>query len=352
MSDNEFIAALRCPHCACQGGGKLISERETWLVCQEVDCGRKYPIRNGVPMVLTDEGDKWINIDLQDLPQDALPALSNQPDPAWLGRKAQELRISILRMVINAGSGHIGGAYSVLEIMTALYFGILKHDPRNPAWDGRDRLIFSKGHACLALYVCLAEQGYFPKARLDEFLVDDGLLGGHPERGHIPGVEVTAGSLGHGLPMAIGMAMALKKTGLGQRVFAVLSDGECNEGSVWEAFLSAAQFKLDGLTAIIDNNHMESLAPTDDILKLEPMADKLRAFGWAVQEVDGHNMEQVVSALEAVPMERGKPNAIVAHTIKGKGVSFMENVPMWHLRGPTPEEAKTAYSELARAINS
>jgi len=303
-------------------------------------------------LVLTDEGDKWVDIDLQDLPVDALPNPPNQPDSVWLARKAQELRISILRMVINAGSGHIGGAYSVLEILTALYFRVLKHDPRNPAWNGRDRLIFSKGHACLALYVCLAENGYFPKARLDEFLVDDGLLGGHPERGRIPGVEVTAGSLGHGLPMAIGMAMVLKNAGRDQRVFAVLSDGECNEGSVWEAFLSAAQLKLDGLTAIIDNNHMESLAPTDEILKLEPMADKLRAFGWSVQEVDGHNMAEVVSALESVPMDRGKPNAIVAHTIKGKGVSFMENEPKWHLRGPTLEEAKIAYSELARAINS
>lgn len=139
MVSTDFLKTLRCPHCARQGCGELIAERDTWLVCQELDCGRKYPIRNGVPMVLTDEGDKWINIDLQDLPKDAMSALPNQPDPAWLARKAQELRIAILRMVINAGSGHIGGAYSVLEILTALYFRILKHDPTNPAWAGRDR---------------------------------------------------------------------------------------------------------------------------------------------------------------------------------------------------------------------
>ena len=353
MTDIE-LEALRCPHCVVDREGSLALKRDTWLICQEPGCGRKYPIRNGTPIMLTDEGEKWVEIEVDDLPSQALSARPNRPDPAWLARKANELRIAILQMVIRAKGGHIGGAYSVLDVMTALYFRVLKHDPSNPDWPARDRLIFSKGHGCLALYIMLADSdyfGYFPKSRLAEFGVDGGLLGGHPERGQIPGVEVTAGSLGHGLSQAVGMAIAAKFDGADHRIFAVLSDGECNEGSVWEAIMAASQFELDGLIAIIDNNKLESLAPTAQIMAVEPLGDKLRAFGWGVREIDGHDMAQIVDALETTPFEPGKPSAIVAHTTKGKGVSFMEGVPKWHLRGPTKEEARNAFRELAGKVS-
>lgn len=293
--------------------------------------------------------DQYQNDDLQ---TEVLPARPNTPGSAWLARKANELRITILQMVVRAGAGHIGGAYSAIDLMTAIYFRVLNHDPTNPAWPGRDWFILSKGHGCLALYAVLAGTGYFPSSRLEEFEVDGGLLGGHPERGRIPGVEVTSGSLGHGLSLGIGMALAAKMDGEGHRVFVVLSDGECNEGSVWEGVMSAAQLKLDNVTMIIDNNKLESLAPTSDILKIEPMGDKLCSFGWAVREIDGHDLPQIVDALEAAPFESGKPSAIVAHTTKGKGVSFMENVPKWHLRGPSEEEAKIAFAELTKSLES
>ena len=350
MITRELYATLRCPHCAREKDGLLVLRRASWLVCQEESCGRKFPIRNRVPVMLTDEGEKWIDIEVSDLPPKALPAMSKKPDASWLQRMANELRIEILQMVVRAGNGHIGGAYSVIDVLTALYFRVLKHDPHDPDWPDRDLLIFSKGHGCLALYVVLANSGYFRKSRLQEFGVDGGLLGGHPERGQIPGVEVTTGSLGHGLPQAVGMALARKMDNRKQRVFAVLSDGECNEGSVWEAFLSAAQLRLDGLTAIIDNNKMESLALTSEIMKIEPLGEKLRSFGWAIREIDGHDLGEIVTALEDIPFKSGKPSAIIAHTIKGKGISFMENVPKWHLRGPTKDEAVAGFAELAHRL--
>lgn len=278
--------------------------------------------------------------------------LEPKRDVDWLARKATEMRISILTMVCRAGGGHIGGAFSIIDVMTALYFRVLTHDPKDPLWPERDRLLFSKGHGCLALYTVLAETNYFTKDKLKGFCVDGGTLAGHPERHFIPGVEVTAGSLGHGLSLGVGMALAHKMDSRSSRhVFAVLSDGECNEGSVWEAVMSASQFKLDGLTAIIDSNKYESLGRVSEIMNIEPLAEKLRSFGWAVCEIDGHDMSQIVDALERVPVESGKPTAIVAHTVKGKGVSFMENVPMWHYRAPNEQEADTAFSELEAALD-
>ena len=270
----------------------------------------------------------------------------NRLDAKALALKANELRLNILEMVIAAGGGHIGGSFSVIDILTALYLRVLRHDPENPEWSERDRLVFSKGHCCLALYNVLAECGYFPRENLQRYCVDDGLLAGHPERELVPGAEATTGSLGHGLPIAVGMAIARQLDDGGHRIFCVLGDGECNEGSVWEALMAGAQYNLDCLTAIVDSNKLESLGRVTDILSIEPLGDRLQAFGWAVREIDGHDMDEILGALEALPFEPGKPSAIVAHTVKGKGVSFMENQTPWHYRGPNAEEAVVARREL------
>ena len=275
---------------------------------------------------------------------------NSKPDTLWLSRKANELRISILKMATRAKGGHIGGAYSIIDVMTALYFRVLNHDPKNPHWKERDRLVYSKGHGCLALYNVLAETGYFGKERLETFGLDGGAFAGHPERDLIPGVEATTGSLGHGLSLSVGMALARQMNGEKHRIFTVLSDGECNEGSVWEALMAASQFKLDCLTAVFDSNKYESLGRVSEIMSIEPFGQRLASFGWAVREIDGHNMDEIISALESAPFESGKPSAIVAHTIKGKGVSFMENVPMWHYRAPNDKEQAAAMVELEETL--
>lgn len=284
-------------------------------------------------------------------PVDTHGALRNAPSVDALTRTANVLRMDVLEMVINAGGGHIGGSFSVIDVLTALYLRIMRHDPARPDWAARDRLLFSKGHSCLALYNVLAECGYFPRQSLDRYCVDDGLFAGHPERDLVPGVEATTGSLGHGLPIAVGMAIARKLDRADHRIFCVLGDGECNEGSVWEAFMAGPQFGLDCLTAIVDSNKLESLGTVNEILSIEPLGQRLANFGWAVREIDGHDMAEIVDALESVPFEEGKPSAIVSHTIKGKGVSFMENVTMWHYRGPDPEEADAARRELKALID-
>ena len=277
--------------------------------------------------------------------------MNNKQEISWLVGKANELRVLILEMVIRAGGGHIGGAYSIIEVITALYFRVLNHDPQNPSWSDRDRLLFSKGHGCLALYAALAEAGYFEKERLEKFCVDGGLLPGHPEREFVPGVEITSGSLGHGLSIGVGMALAAKIDKKKYHVYVVLSDGELNEGSTWEALMSGSQFSLDNLTAIIDSNKFISLGSISEIMNIEPLSERLRDFGWAVDEIDGHDINQIVSSIEKVPFESGKPSAIIANTVKGKGVSFMENVPMWHYRAPNKEEAELALRELKEALH-
>jgi transketolase len=269
-----------------------------------------------------------------------------------LRKKANEMRISILDMTYRAKGGHIGGSFSIIDIMTAFYLRVLRHRPADPAWSGRDRLVFSKGHSCLALYNVLAECGYFPRENLGRYCVDGGLFAGHPERHLVPGAEATTGSLGHGLSIAIGMALAARLDGDDYRVFAVMGDGELNEGSVWEGLMAGAQHKLDNLTAVVDSNKLESLGRVEDILSIEPLGERLRHFGWAVREIDGHNMDEIVAALEAVPFEAGKPSAIVAHTVKGKGVSFMENITMWHYRTPTEQEWKQARAELEAQVQA
>jgi transketolase len=278
--------------------------------------------------------------------------LSNRPAEQDLARVANRLRLSILDMVVTAKGGHIGGSFSIVDILTALYLRVMRHDPRDPSWEGRDRLLFSKGHSCLALYNVLTEVGYFPRENLDRYCTDGGLFAGHPEHNLVPGVEATTGSLGHGLPIAVGMALAARMDGKDHRVFAIMGDGECNEGSVWEALMAGPQFKLDNLTVIIDSNKLESLDRVENILNIEPLGTRLHHFGWAVREIDGHDMGQVVDALESLPFAAGRPSAIVAHTVKGKGVSFMEGVTMWHYRGPNADEARMARAELEALLSS
>jgi transketolase len=251
-----------------------------------------------------------------------------------------------LEMIYRAKSSHIGSSFSIAELLAVLYTDVLRLDPQNPEWPGRDRFILSKGHACAALYVALAERGFFPPSWLDEFYQDGARLAGHATHVGVPGVEVSTGSLGHGLPIACGMALAAKRNDATYRVFVVLSDGECDEGSNWEAALFAPHHQLDNLVVIVDYNKIQSLGSVREVLNLEPFNDKWRAFGWSVLEIDGHDLLQIKNALAGVPVTRGAPTCIIAHTIKGKGVSFMEDQLLWHYRAPNKEEIASAISEL------
>lgn len=260
---------------------------------------------------------------------------------------ARTLRSHSLRMISAAKTSHIGSCLSMADILAVLYGRILHIDPKRPAWPDRDRLIVSKGHAAAITYAAVAEAGFMPRERLEEYARNGGQLYGHVTHVGVPGIEFSSGSLGHGLPVGAGMALTGKRAGAAWRVFVVMSDGECDEGSNWEALLFAGHHQLDNLTIIIDYNKIQSLDFVDKTLKLEPLADKLRAFGWAVREVDGHDVTKLSAALEALPLETGKPNAIIAHTVKGKGVSWMEGKVLWHYRPPTPDELVTALAEVA-----
>jgi len=265
-------------------------------------------------------------------------------DPIHLARR---IRIHALQMTSRGGSSHIGAAFSIADILAVLYGGgILRVDPQNPCWPLRDRFILSKGHAGAAVYACLAEMGFFSIEQLQTHYQDGSYLSGHVSHKGIPGVELSTGSLGHGLGVGVGMAKALRLAKKEQRVFALLSDGECDEGSNWEAILFAAHHQLDNLVAIIDYNKIQSLAPVAETIELEPFADKWRAFNWAVREVDGHDHEALHEAFSCVPHEIGKPAVVIAHTIKGKGVSFMENTVLWHYRTARGEEFEAALKEL------
>lgn len=259
---------------------------------------------------------------------------------------ARRIRLRSLRMIDRARSSHVGSAFSMADLLAVLYSGILRVDPSRPDWPDRDRFVLSKGHAAAPLYAVLAERGFFPAAWLDDFYLDGSHLAGHASHSGVPGVEISTGSLGHGLPIACGMAVAGKKDQKSYRVFALLSDGECDEGSTWEAALFAPHHGLDNLVVIVDYNKIQSLGTVREVLDLEPFADKWRAFGWAVEEIDGHNIEQIETVLSKVPLAPGKPTCAVAHTIKGKGVSFMENKLLWHYRSPDREEMAKALVEL------
>jgi transketolase len=262
---------------------------------------------------------------------------------------AQRIRLQSLRMTHRAKSSHVGSALSMADLLAVMYSRILQVDPNRPDWSERDRFILSKGHACAALYIVLAERGFFPAAWLDGFYQNGSHLAGHVTHTGVPGVEVSTGSLGHGLSIACGMALVGKRDRLPYRVFTLLSDGECDEGSTWEASLFAPHHHLDNLVAIIDYNKIQSLGSVKEVLDLEPFAAKWRAFGWAVCEIDGHNLDQIEQTLSVVPAEPGKPTCVIAHTVKGKGVSFMEGKLLWHYRSPDEDEMARAVAELGEA---
>jgi len=265
---------------------------------------------------------------------------------ADLREMARKLRRHVITMIATAGSGHPGGSLSAADIISALYFKILRHNPENPQWPDRDRFILSKGHAAPILYAALAETGYFPVAELATLRRLDSRLQGHADRNFTPGVEMSAGSLGMGLSFAIGVALAATLDSRNYRTYVLLSDGECEEGQTWEAALSADHFELDNITAIVDYNGIQLSGRICDIMDLEPFIQKWRAFGWHTIDIDGHDLNKILSACQEAETMKGKPTVIVAHTIKGKGVSFMENNVAFHGKAPTREEAERALKEL------
>jgi len=262
-----------------------------------------------------------------------------------LEEKAKQVRRLIIQMLAQAGSGHPGGSLSAADLITALYFAVLRYDPKRPDWPQRDRFHMSKGHCCPLWYAVLAEAGYFSKEELLTLRQLGSILQGHPDR-RTPGVDVASGSLGQGLSVALGMCLAGKIDKEDYRVYVLLGDGEIQEGNIWEAAMAASHYKCDNLCAILDYNGFQIDGRIQEVMGLEPVAAKWQAFGWHVIEIDGHNMQQILSAYAEVKNIKGKPSIIVAHTIKGKGVSFMENVVDFHGRAPTKEEAEKALKEL------
>jgi transketolase len=267
-----------------------------------------------------------------------------------LEAQARQIRKDILTMIHAAHSGHPGGSLSAADVVTALYFHFMHVDPARPRWEDRDRFVLSKGHACPVWYACLARKGFFPVEWLLTLRQIDSLLQGHPDMLKTPGVDMTTGSLGQGLSAAVGMALGLKLDHKPARVYAVLGDGELDEGQVWEAALSAAKYRLDNLLAFVDYNNLQLDGRCDQIMPVEPLAAKWDAFNWQVLEMDGHNMPQIVETIETALQVRGRPTVIIAHTVKGKGVSFMENDCDWHGRAPDDEQYAQAIRELEMSL--
>lgn len=267
-------------------------------------------------------------------------------DIAGLNKLALELRRDVIRMLGEAGSGHPGGSLSLAELLTALYFNVMNHDPKHPKWADRDRLILSKGHGAPALYAALAHAGYFPKDDLITLRRLGSPLQGHPDMRRLAGLEASTGSLGQGLSIGIGIALAQLLDKKNYHTYVIISDGESNEGQIWEAAMSAAHFKLEHLVAVLDYNKYQLDGASKDILDMEPMAKKWESFGWHVREIDGHNMGEVLEAFRWAKGQKGGPSIIIAHTIKGKGVSFMENNNNFHGVAPTPEQTVKALAEL------
>lgn len=273
-----------------------------------------------------------------------------QPPEELIGKltaKARRLRKDVLVMLAKAGSGHTGGSLSAVDILTTLYYHVLRHRPDEPGWPDRDRFVLSKGHAAPSLYAVLADCGYFPAKHLKTLRRLGSPLQGHPCL-CTPGVEICTGSLGHGLSLANGMALGLRIDRKDSRVYALLGDGECEEGEVWEAAMSSAHFKLSNLTAIVDKNRLQIDGPTSEVMNIDPLDEKFRSFGWQALVVDGHDFKQLLSAFRFAAQERRCPTVIIANTVKGKGVSFMENNLEFHGRAPTEEELKWALAELGK----
>jgi len=263
-----------------------------------------------------------------------------------LKSKAKAVRKHILEMTTEAGSGHPGGSMSALDVIVTLYFYKMRHNPKDPAWTSRDRFILSKGHAAPALYSVLAELGYFPVSELKKFRHIDSFLEGHPCRKTVPGVDVSTGSLGQGLSIAVGLALSGKLDKKDFRVYAVLGDGECQEGQIWEAAMSAAHYKLDNLCVVVDRNSLQIDGSTEEVMAIEPIADKWASFGWNVLTIDGHNLHEIMRALDEAQLLKDSPTAIIAHTTKGKGVSFMENVCEYHGKPLDRDQLCEALKEL------
>lgn len=263
-----------------------------------------------------------------------------------LVKMTQTVRRDIVTMIHEAGSGHPGGSLSAAELMTALYFSVMKLDPENPEWEDRDRFILSKGHVAPVVYSVLARRGFFPVEELHTLRKLGSILQGHPHREHTPGLDCSSGSLGQGLSIANGLALAFKKQNRSNRVYCLLGDGELQEGQCWEAVMTAAQHQLDNLCAIVDYNHVQLDGTTDEIKDLGNLCNKWNEFGWNVIELDGHDMEQVCSAYEKAAETKGKPTVLIANTIKGKGVSFMENDCNWHGNAPSKEQLEKALEEI------
>jgi transketolase len=264
-----------------------------------------------------------------------------------LEKMAKQLRRRVITMIATAGSGHPGGSLSAADIVTALYFKVMRHDPKNPQWPDRDRFVLSKGHAAPILYAALAECGYFPMEELSTLRKLDSRLQGHTDRTLTPGVEMSAGSLGQGLSYGIGIALAGRLDNRDYQVYVLLGDGECEEGQVWEAATFAPHHSVDNLTAIIDHNDLQLDGRVCDIMGIEPLVDKWRAFNWHVLEINGHDIKEILQALKKARETKGKPTVIIAHTVKGKGVSFMEGNVDFHGKAPSPQETEQALKELA-----
>lgn len=266
----------------------------------------------------------------------------------YIEERANEIREEVIKMLVEAGSGHSAGPLGMADIFASLYFHVLNHDPENPTWSDRDRLILSNGHICPVLYATMSLAGYFPLKELNTLRKINSRLQGHPHRSSLPGIEVTSGPLGSGLSQAIGMALAAKLDRKKHRIYCLTSDGEHNEGNTWEALMFAAKHKLNNVTMIVDRNNIQIDGFTENIMPLEPLREKYQAFNWHVIEIDGHNIYEIIAAINEAKAIYEKPTVIIAHTIPGRGVSFMEKDYLWHGKPPTKEEAKIALAELAK----
>jgi len=271
--------------------------------------------------------------------------VSREYDIERLKEIARQARIDVIKMLAEAGSGHPGGSLSEIELLVALYMGEMRHDPKNPAMEDRDRFVLSKGHGIPGLYAVMAQAGYWPREELLSLRKLGSRFQGHPDRCRLSGLEASTGSLGQGLSIAVGFALA-SRLGGGFRVYCLIGDGESQEGQIWEAALSAAKFGLDNLVCILDYNKAQIDGYVRDVMPLEPIADKWRAFGWHAVSINGHDFDQIFDAFDEARVTRGKPTFILADTLKGKGVSFMENVVDWHGKAPDPEQAERALKEL------